>query len=182
MTRTARCLLAVALAGFWLAACRPESEVATPAPRELDREANGHYCGMIVADHPGPKGQIFVGESEVPIWFSSVRDTVAFLMLPGEQKDIRAIYVNDMARARNWDSPEPGTWVEARNAWFVLGSAKRGGMGLAEAVPFGSEEDARQFAALHGGRLARLDEIPVDYIFDDGSAEASDHHSVPDDG
>ena len=37
-------------------------------------------------------------------------------------------------------------------------------MGAAEAVPFGAEPPARAFAAAHGGRVVRLDEIPDDYV------------------
>ena len=37
-------------------------------------------------------------------------------------------------------------------------------MGAAEAVPFGTEPPARAFAAAHGGRVVRLDEIPDDYV------------------
>ncbi len=154
-----------------LAACLPDDGAETPAPRALTAEASGHYCGMFVVDHPGPKGQIFVADAGDPIWFPSVRDTIAFLMLPGEQKNVTVVYVNDMGKARSWKSPEPDTWVDARAAWFVLDSDKRGGMGLPEAVPFGSEAEARAFIEEHGGRLTRLDQIPVSYIFEEETAE-----------
>lgn len=146
--------------------CLPDAEGDAPPPQEISREQSGYYCGMIVADHPGPKGQIFVGDAAQPIWFPSVRDAIAFLMLPGEQKNVRAMYVNDMARAGSWAAPAPGTWVDAQEAWYVLDSGKRGGMGLAEAVPFGTRGDAEAFIETHGGRLARLSEIPTSYIFD----------------
>jgi hypothetical protein len=50
-----------------------------------------------VLDHPGPNGQIFIKGQAEPVWFASVRDTVAFTLLPEEPKDVTAIYVNDMA-------------------------------------------------------------------------------------
>jgi copper chaperone NosL len=93
-----------------------------------------------------------------------VRDTVAFTMLEGEPKDVTAIYVNDMGKATSWTAPEPGTWVEAREAWYVIGSRRMGGMGLPEVVPFGTREAADGFAADHGGRVVRLAEIPADYV------------------
>lgn len=50
------CLVALLL----LAACdNGEQQAAKPAPQELTREAIGHYCNMIVADHHGPKAQLF---------------------------------------------------------------------------------------------------------------------------
>lgn len=154
------------LALLLVTGCLPDAVGETPLPKEISRDESGYYCGMIVADHPGPKGQVFVGDALEPIWFPSVRDTLAFLMLPGEQKNLRAVYVSDMARAMTWESPEPGSWVEAEAAWFVLGSRKRGGMGFAEAVPFGSQAAAEAFMAEHGGHLARLSEIPASYVFD----------------
>lgn len=162
------CGLALLLAS----GCLPDSDSAAPPPQEITREESGYYCGMIVADHPGPKGQVFVGDAAEPIWFPSVRDTIAFLMLPGEQKNVRAVYVNDMARAETWQAPEPGTWVDAESAWYVLGSRKRGGMGLAEAVPFGTRSEAEAFIDSHGGRLARLSEIPPSYVFDRADSDA----------
>ena len=57
---------------------------------------------MLLVEHAGPKGQIRLASSEEPIWFSSARDTVAFTRMPLEPKDIRTIYVSDMAKAPSW--------------------------------------------------------------------------------
>ena len=152
-------LLALLLA----TACGEERTAEAPPPAELTRAAIGHYCNMIVQDHKGPKGQIFLSGKSEPIWFSSVRDTLAFTLLPEEPKDIAAIYVNDMGRA-SWDKPEPGTWIEAKDAWYVIGSARQGGMGAPEAVPFAQRADAEGFAAAHDGRVVAFSEIPSDAI------------------
>lgn len=157
--------IGIALLAGLLAACDSEPEATAPiAPVEVTGEATGHYCGMLLADHAGPKGQIHLASGKEPIWFSSVRDTIAFTRLPEEPKDITAIYVNDMGRARNWERPEPGTWTEARDAWFVIDSNQHGGMGAPEAVSFSKEEAAEAFRAIHGGQLARFDDIPEDYV------------------
>ena len=116
-----------------LAALEAETGLGLVAAQELSREAIGHYCNMIVADHLSPKGQKYVADSDQPVWFSSVRDTIAFTLLPEEPKNIAAIYVNDMGRA-SWESPEPETWIEARSAWYVIESSRRGGMGAPEPV------------------------------------------------
>lgn len=159
-------VLALAAAASTLAGCDRGTTSATPAPTpdEVLAEATGYYCGMLLADHEGPKGQVHLADRDAPLWFSSVRDTLAFLRLPEEPREITAVYVNDMARAQNWAQPEPGAWVEAREAWFVLGSDRAGGMGAPEAIPFSREDAARDFVAQHGGRLARLAEIPDDYV------------------
>lgn len=156
---------ATGLAMLMLAACDKAAPPAPPpAPAEVSDQATGHYCGMLLAEHEGPKGQIHLASRSGPIWFSSVRDTVAFLRLPEEAKDVVAVYVNDMGRAQRWDQPEAGTWVEARAAWFVVGSSRRGGMGANEAVPFATAPAAESFRARYGGQLVRLDDIPDAYV------------------
>lgn len=157
-----------------LAACdRSTPTAAVPPPIEVTSEATGHYCGMLLAEHEGPKGQIHLASRSEPVWFSSVRDTVSFMRLPEEARDISAIYVNDMGKASNWEDPEDGTWIDAREAWFVIESDRRGGMGAPEAVPFSEQAAAEKFQAAHGGRLVKLTDIPDAYVL--GPVEAQDH-------
>lgn len=147
-------LAAVALAG-----CGDEAPMEPPPPQELTRDAIGYFCNMTVVEHKGPKGQIFLTDQAQPLWFTSVRDTLAFTMLPGEPKNIAAIYVTDMGRA-SWDAPEPGTWIDARTAFYVLGSDRVGGMHSPEAVPFSRKADAEQFVERHGGEVVDFRTIP----------------------
>ena len=158
-------LVAASIAVSLLTACdKPVATSAVPAPAEVSAEAIGHYCGMLLADHEGPKGQIFLASRNEPVWFSSVRDTIAFLRLPEEARDVAVTYVNDMGKAEHWDKPERGAWVDARIAWFVINSDMRGGMGVREAVPFLEKSAAEAFREKHGGDLARLDDIPDVYV------------------
>lgn len=164
-----RLILALVLATMTLAGCgERQAKVEAPMPREVTDAAIGRYCGMSLAEHPGPKGQIFVKGMSEPFWFSSVHDTVAFTMLPEEPKEIAAIYVTDMARATSWGKPEPGTWIEARSALYVIGSERKGGMGGDEAVPFGDEAAAKRFAAENGGSVVAFAGIPKGYILAEG--------------
>lgn len=151
-----------------LVACRKERTAALPAPRPLTADAVAEFCGMDVLEHPGPKGQIFTRSRPDPYWFGSVRDAVAFTLLPEMPKDIIVVWVSDMAKARSWDRPD--AWVAAKEATFVIGSRRRSGMETDEAVPFSDAEAARRFAADQGGRLVRLDQIPQSYIIPEGSA------------
>ena len=176
--RGAFALLAVALLA--LSGCGENDEiVARPAPVEPTREASGHYCGMILLDHSGPKAQVHLPDEPEPVWFSSVRDAIAFTMLPEEPRNYTAIYVNDMGVAR-WDAPEPGTWIDADAAHYVIGSERMGGMGVPEAVPFAEREAAKRFVAAHGGRIVALTEVPESYIFahtdDDAAMPAHGDH------
>ena len=164
--RRALALLAVGLLTLsGLAGCGEDDEVvAKPAPVEPTREASGHYCGMILLDHSGPKAQVHLPDGLEPVWFSSVRDAIAFTMLPEEPRNYTAIYVNDMGVAQ-WETPEPGTWIDAAGALYVIGSDRMGGMGVPEAVPFATQEAAERFVAAHGGRIVALTDVPESYIF-----------------
>ncbi len=162
---------------FVLGACDEAELIEAPSPQEPTRESIGYYCNMIVPDHPGPKGQIFVGSDKEPIWFSSVRDTIAFMRLPEEPKNIQGVYVNDMGKAQTWDQPEPETWISAHDAFYVIHSSRRGGMGAKEAVPFGTEAAALAFAQEHGGRVETLADVPDEYIL---AAENGPTHSGSD--
>lgn len=144
-----------------------------PAPFAMTEDAMGRYCGMNILEHPGPKGQVILAKYDEPIWFSSARDTIAFTMLPEEPKDIRAIYVSDMAKAPSWDNPGSDNWVNAKEAFFIIGSDRKGGMGAAEAVPFSSRESARAFASEHGGQLTSFADLPRDYVLGQDTGTAS---------
>ena len=161
----ARTAIAAVAAALLLAGCGEDAaDAALPPPAALTSEAMGVFCGMNLLEHPGPKGQIITRSRIDPFWFSSVRDTVAFTLLPEQPRDIRAIYVSDMGRAPSWENPGADNWIDARKAFFVIESRKRGGMGAAEAVPFGERAAADAFVAENGGRVVAFAEIPRDYV------------------
>lgn len=165
-----RLILLGLLIGFGLAACDDGGEIAqAPAPQEPGAEAIGYYCGMAVAEHQGPKGHIFIEGRPQPIWFSSVRDTLAFTMLPEEPKNLAAIYVNDMGRSTNWSQPEAGAWILAQDALFVAGSTATGGMGAREVVPFGDRAAAERFRSAHGGKIFRFGAVPEAFVLGNGN-------------
>lgn len=164
------------LLGLGLIACSDKpKEVETPIAMEAPDDATGYYCGMLLPEHEGPKGQIHLASRDHPIWFTSVHDTIVFTRLPEEPRDITAVYVHDMGQGNDWDQPRD-LWVDANDAWFVIGSEKRGGMGMPEAVPFSVREDAEAFVDQYGGEIAQLDEIPDDYF--SGLSEGGAHHHM----
>ncbi len=155
-------LLALPLA---LAACREEDGAGRiPPPVELTEEAAGHYCQMIILEHEGPKAQVHVAGYPDPFWFSQVRDGLAFLKSPEQLGEVLVVYVNDMGAAQSWADPGAGNWIRAREAFFVVGSDVRGGMGAPETVPFATRAGAEAFAAEHGGEVMRLDDIPIEAV------------------
>jgi len=146
-----------------LTACEKSQPVEVPPAQTLTREANGYYCLMTVVNHNGPKGQIILSDKKQALWFTSVRDTIAFTLSPEEPKNIAAIYVNDMTDA-NWDNPGADNWIDARKAWYVLESNLSGGMGAAEAVPFATKKGAESFRTKQGGKVYAFTSIPEEYI------------------
>lgn len=177
MIAALRLLVSGALLGLALVACDGGGEVTeAPPPAEYGGEAVGYFCGMLLAEHGGPKGQVHLVSADTPLWFSSVRDTVAFTLLKDQPKDVAAIYVNDMGQTTDWQMPEPGSWVALEEAFLVIESRRLGGMGLPEVVPFGMQSSAQAFVDEHGGRVVRLAEVPVDYVLGmPQPSEGADH-------
>lgn len=159
---TARPLFALALLAA-LAACDEDDRaaVAPPPPAALTADSVSHFCQMNVLEHPGPKAQIHVAGLPGPLFFSQVRDAIAWLKSPERQGDVAAVYVSDMGAAPSWDAPGPENWTDARAARFVVGSRRRGGMGAPEIAPFAEVAAAEAFAAAYGGAVMTLDAIPL---------------------
>lgn len=152
------CLLA-------LSACNEQSaKQAVPAPVAMTEEAVGHYCNMTILEHTGPKAQVHLERLLFPLFFSQVRDAIAFMRLPEETQDAVVIYVNDMGKSKQWDFPGDDTWIDIRQAYFVINSNRTGGMGAPETIPFGTEAAATSFSGKHGGEVVRLTEIPDAYV------------------
>ena len=160
MIRTTIFVLATVL----LSACEDNIQTIIPPAAVMTDEALGHYCQMSLAEHEGPKAQIHLAGHDHPVWFSQVRDAIAYTRLPEETADVIAIYVSDMGKAASWAEPGINNWVAADRAIYVIESASRGGMGTPEAVPFAEEPAAREFAKQNGGRLVGLDEVPDAYV------------------
>jgi copper chaperone NosL len=144
-----------------LPGCGQQKTEGLPTAHELTTSAVGHFCGMNLMEHVGPKGQIILASRAEPVWFSSAR------------KDIRAIYVSDMAKAPSWEEPGTTNWVEARKAVFVIESQMMGGMGAPETVPFSDRAAAEKFVAENGGRVVAFAEMPRDYVLGTGQTSAS---------
>lgn len=159
-------IASLAFACLLLAACNNANDVAIapPAPQVVTIDAVGHYCGMNLVEHPGPKGQIFVQGRDKPVWFTDIKQVFAYTLLPEEPKGLSAIYVHDMGKARDWNQPEADTWIDARQAFYVIESKFVGGMGAEDALPFGDKVKADQFASEHGGRVVAFADMPENYI------------------
>lgn len=155
-------LIPALLALTLVAACREETaQSVVPEARTLTDEATGYYCQMVLTGHPGPKAQVHLAGSSDPLWFAQVRDGLAYLKSPEKPGEILVLYVNDMGKAQSWEKPGSDNWINAAEAYFVLGSDAVGGMGAPEIAPFGQRPQALDFAAENGGEVVRFEDIPT---------------------
>jgi copper chaperone NosL len=144
---------------------------APPAPGEI---AGGTECsldGMLLSDYPGPKAQIHYAGVEHPDYFCDMVEMFRAYLKPEQVRTVRALYVQDMGKA-SWDEPR-GHWVDARAAFFVVGSRRHGSMGPTIAS-FAAKTDADRFAADYGGRVVPFDGVkPEDAVLDGGALHDS---------
>ncbi|HUG60778.1 MAG TPA: nitrous oxide reductase accessory protein NosL [Methylomirabilota bacterium] len=152
------------LAMLALAACQEGDRAAMPAPVTMTEDALGYYCQMNLTEHPGPKAQVHLRDLDAPLFFSQVRDAVAYQRMPEQSHTVVAIYVSDMAAAESWESPGIDNWISAGEAVFVVGSRIAGGMGAPELVPFSDRGPAEAFIAENGGEILDLAAIPDDQV------------------
>ncbi len=155
---------------IFLSSCSQDVKREKPEPSALTADAAGHYCQMIILDHDGPKSQAHLLNNGAPLWFSQVRDALAFMKSPDKTFEITVVYVNDVGVAPSWSDMGENNWIDIEKAFFVVGSDALGGMGAPEFVPFADKEKAQEFAKDRGGEVLSFNEIdskmvltPIDY-------------------
>ncbi len=150
-----------------LSGCGETGSGAPPPPpvAVIPDDATGHYCGMYLPEHKGPKGQIMVRDRETPIWFTTIREVFAFTHMPEEPRAITATYVQDMVHVQPDGSFPEDAWIDAHNAWFLIESRFIGGMGVPDAVPFSDPDAAGAYQQKYGGHVVAFSDVPESYIF-----------------
>lgn len=163
-----RRLLLVALTSGLLVACgQPADQAPASLVVEIDQSTACALDGMLLADYPGPKAQIHYEGRAEPDFFCDTVEMFSIYLKPEQVRGARALYVQDMGKA-NWDEPR-GHWIDAKAAWYVHGSKRKGSMGPTIAS-FGSEADAQKFVAEYGGKVYRFDAITPEMVALDGGA------------
>jgi copper chaperone NosL len=148
-------LLALLLAG-----CDQQQQAGvsrSPVPFHAGDEC--HVCGMLITRFPGPKGEAYVYHEQRALKFCSTRDLFAWLLQPETTAVVEAIYVHDMANT-DWNHPDDRHLIDARTAWYVVGSTRRGAMGPTLAS-FAKRADAEAFARQYGGRVLPFESITL---------------------
>ncbi len=143
------------------AAARSEEGAAPRAPAgaaTAARPAPGDkcpVCGMFVSRYPDWAAAIAFKDGAVA-WFDGAKDLFEFLLKPERYATARRAADVDRITVTDYYALTP---VDARAAWFVVGSDVFGPMGT-ELVPFAREADAREFLADHAGSgLLRFGEV-----------------------
>ncbi len=155
---------ALAFAGAGVLGGCSKNEPVVAKPVEITRGTVCSLDGMTLMDYPGPKAQIQYGQGN-PDFFCDTIEMFSIYLKPEQQKRVRAMFVQDMAKA-DWNNPI-GQWIDAKTAFYVAGSKKRGSMGPTLAS-FSGEADASAFVAREGGKVYRFDQITADMVTLDG--------------
>ena len=121
-----------------------------------------HLCGMIISNFPGPKGESYNKSSDTVSKFCSTRDLFSFILQPENKRQVKEIYVHDMSKTP-WQRPEYEYFINAREAWYVIGSEKKGAMGKTLGS-FAKKADAEVFIDEFGGKLYSFEDISIDVL------------------
>lgn len=146
------------LSALLLVAC--SQPVQTTVAQEPDADTACALDGMILKDYPGPKAQILYAEGK-PDFFCDLMELFRVLLMPEQKRQISALYVQDMGKT-DWAQPV-GHWIDAKKAFYVVGSKKAGSMGPTFGT-FGNEQDAHTFMQQEGGRILSFDQITPDMV------------------
>ncbi|WNC69103.1 nitrous oxide reductase accessory protein NosL [Thalassotalea nanhaiensis] len=117
-----------------------------------------HLCGMLITNFAGPKGELYRKDRGEKVHkFCSTRDMFSFYLDPENKRNVTTIYVHDMSKMP-WDAPNDGYFIDAKTAWFVVGSEKTGAMGKTLAS-FSKQQDALAFAQEFGGEVLDFSQV-----------------------
>lgn len=141
------------------AAVGARSEVL-PAPVEkIAAREKCPVCGMFVARYPEWISQLHLDGGEVH-FFDGIKDLLAYYFQPANfggraEAEVKAIWTKDYYTLE---------WLEARQAYFVVGSSVHGPMGH-EFLPLASREAAETFMRDHqGSDILTFDQITAERV------------------
>jgi nitrous oxide reductase accessory protein NosL len=135
------------------------AQAGTELPRPTTKD-KCPVCGMFVKQYPDWLAGITFADG-MTVFFDGAKDLFRFYHDPGrylpqrKRDTIRAIFVTDYYEL---------TAIDAKQAWYIVGSDVYGPMGR-ELVPFSTEAAAREFLKdHHGTQVLRFPEITPDVL------------------
>lgn len=144
-----------------LTGCGGEGQRAECSPVALTDEHDCALCGMTITNFPGPKGWACLRDGSRAA-FCSTSDLFSWAWQPESGPQIDGLRVHDLSLTE-WDAPSDEVWMEAKDAWYVVGHDRRGAMGPPPA-PFSEQADAEHFSREHGGDLYRYEELDMELM------------------
>lgn len=159
-----KCLPAVLMCALFLAGCSEDvaKDVEKPAPVHIESADECHVCGMVIPRFPGPKGEIITEKAQTVHKFCSTRDMFSWVLQPENVKRKHTLYVHDMSQTE-WETPDDAALIDAREAFYVVGSERKGAMGQTLAS-FSGESAAHDFMMEHGGEVLQYDAITLEHL------------------
>jgi copper chaperone NosL len=150
-------LSALCLLGFLPPSPTGAAEIAAAKPTAKDKCP---VCGMFVAKYPDWLAAVRFRDGS-HVFFDGAKDMFKYLHDPKKYdqarkpEEIQAIIVMDYYRLSS---------VDARKAWYVLGSDVYGPMGR-ELIPLEKEADAMEFMNDHKGKkIIRFSDVTMEVI------------------
>lgn len=167
-TLFARFFLLLIVMTALLACSKP---VAPVAPQEITAGTSCSLDGMTLADFPGPKAQIHYAMGE-PDYFCDTVEMFSIYLKPEQKKRVTGIFTQDMGKS-DWESPK-ANWIDAKQAFYVLGSKKMGSMGPTLAA-FSIEQDANKFVKEFGGKVLAFNQVTLEMVDLSGGVVHDEH-------
>lgn len=167
-----------------LAGCLDEDDASTPTeppdPVALDGEKACDVCGMVIADHGGPNGQVFYADEypprrDGPAWYDSVKELVTDRVAAiDEGHEPVATYVTDYAAVAYEITKAGGdrvisshvaaaSFVDWDDAVFAVETGVVGAMGP-DVIPFSERPAAESFVDAEGGRVVEPDAVTIELV------------------
>lgn len=149
------CLLAILLMGY-----AAQATAGDRIPLKPSRTDRCPVCGMFVYKYPDWTASIVLDTGTV-LYFDGAKDLFKFYLdLKKYRPDLRQENIIAINVTEYYDLKT----IDARKAFFVLGSDIYGPMGR-ELIAFGSDADARQFMQDHKGkRILQFSKISASVI------------------
>jgi len=164
------CLLL--FASIWLTACSDDNtstdEVKVLGPVAFESGDECHVCGMIITELPGAKAQALESRSTQVHKFCSTQDMLSWWLQPENQHLKAELYVHDVAKTP-WEDPLDEHLIDARSAWYVIGSSLAGAMGPS-LVSYSDRQAAQDLVDAKGGRVLSWEQLDMDVLRELASA------------
>lgn len=94
-----------------------------------------------------------------PLWSGL---SFSWLFQPENVNRDHVLYVHDMAQT-DWEHPDDTALIDARKAFFVVGSERTGAMGPTLAS-FAEKSDAEGVAEEHGGEVVAFADVKMEHL------------------